>query len=252
MPEINGIHYRWYQGEASNLSPIVFVHGACSDSRVWPKSLREIGGGPVLMLDLPGHGQSQSICRHSINAYSQDLLTFFNALDVWAPLLVGVGMGASIVMDYVALFKDRVRGFVAINFSQTYFIPNPVLSALEANQYFTAATEMMRKGMHKFTNPGVWEQVAEIAGTQRNSVLAADLHMMHYYNWNRDWDSVASVPGFLLYGSGDRLLRGIPTDLPGNLSSRMIPGSGHWLPLENPEIVLEELLCFLEVLPPTS
>ena len=252
MPEITGIHYRWYQGELSHSSPIIFVHGACLDSRLWPKSLRTLGTGPVIMLDLPGHGQSQSVCEHSVRSYSQSFSKFINKLDLKSPFLVGEGIGGSIIVDYIAQYPDRVRGFVAVNSAQSYFVPNKALSAIQANKYLPAAIEMMRKGMRSLNNPTVWDEVLTIVQSQRASVLAADLQLMHHHRCAHDWDTIAAVPGLFLYGTGDRLLREIPTNLPGKLTARMIPGSGHWLPLEDPDLIRREILSFLEVVPPTS
>ncbi|HCU57850.1 MAG TPA: hypothetical protein DF984_06460 [Anaerolineaceae bacterium] len=252
MPEITGIHYRWYQGGLSQSSPIIFIHGACMDSRSWPTSLRTFGDRPVIMLDLPGHGQSQSVCKHSIYAYSLSLAAFIDQLDLKLPFLVGVGIGGSIIMEYIARHLDRVGGFLAVNTSQSYFVPTKALSAIQANQYFPAAEEMLRQGMHPLKNHRVWEEVNAIAKSQRDSVLAADLRLMHHYRCSPTLDSIASVPGLFLYGTGDRLLREIPTNLPGKLSARLIPGGGHWLPLENPELIRNEILSFLEIVSSTS
>ena len=249
MPEITGIHYRWYEGELLHSSPIIFIHGACLDSRSWPKSLRTVGAGPVIMIDLPGHGQSQSVCKHSIHAYSQSLSMFINQLDLKSPFLVGVGMGGSIIVDYVAQKPDRVRGFMAINAAQGYFVPSKALSAIQANQYLPAAMEMIRNGIRPLKNPDVWDEIASIVESQRASVLAADLQLMHHYHCAHCWDAVSSVPGLFLYGASDRLLREIPTYLPGKLTTRMVPGAGHWLPLENPELIRQEIESFLEVGP---
>lgn len=253
MPEITGIHYRWYQGEISQKTlPIIFIHGVCSDSRIWPKTLREVGPGSVLMLDLPGHGQSQSVCKHSVNSYRQSLSKFIDTLEIKNPLLIGLGVGGSIILNYIAHYPDRVSGFVTINTAQSYFVPNQALSAIRANQYLPAAVAMMRKGMNIFSNPDVWEEIQLIAQSQRASVLAADLQLMHHHSCPFPWDTIAAVPGLFLYGTGDRLLRGIPTNLPGNLNARMIPGKGHWLPLENPELIRREILGLLKVVPPPS
>lgn len=252
MPEITGIHYRWYEGALSQLSPIIFIHGACMDSRVWPTSLRAFEDRPVIMLDLPGHGQSQSVCKHSIVAYSLSLSDVIDQLDLKLPFLVGAGIGGSIIIEYIARHPDRVRGFLAINTSQSYFVPNKTLSALQAGQYGPAADEMLRKGIHPLKNPRVWEEVSAIAQSQRGSVLAADLRLMHHYRCSPSLDSVASVPGLMLYGTGDRLLREIPTHLPGKLTARMIPGGGHWLSLENPELIRDEIMNFLELVHTSS
>lgn len=252
MPEITGIHYRWYQGELSQSSPIIFVHGACLDSRSWPISLRTFGDRPVIMLDLPGHGQSQSVCKHSIFAYSLSLAAFIDHLDLKLPFLVGVGIGGSIMMEYIARHPDRVCGFLAVNTSQSYFVPNKALFAIQANQYIPAADEMMRKGMHPLNNPRVWEEITNIARSQRDSVLAADLRLMHHYRCSPTLDSIAAVPGLFLYGTGDRLLREIPSNLPGKLAAKMIPGGGHWLPMEDPELIRNAILSFLEVVSSSS
>jgi pimeloyl-ACP methyl ester carboxylesterase len=252
MPEITGIHYRLYQGELSHSSPIIFVHGACMDARIWPKSLRSFATDPVLILDLPGHGQSQSVCKHSISSYSQLIFEFITKLGFRSSLLVGVGIGGSIIVDYTARHPDLVRGFIAINTAEAYFLPNKTLSCIRANQYLPAALEMLRKGMRLFNRPDVWDEITPIVQSQRPSVLAADLQLMHHYRCEHDWDAIASVPGLFLYGTGDRLIREIPTQLPGKLEARMIPGCSHWLPMENPDLIRREILSFLEVVPPAS
>lgn len=253
MPEIAGIHYRWHEEEKTYSSPIILIHDACLDSRLWPLSIRRLEGYPVLTVDLPGHGQSQSICQHSVHSYSLSLMALLTRLDLRAPLLVGVGIGGSIVMEFVAQFPDRVSGFVAINSAPGYFVPNAALDLIGAHQYARAFGEMQRKGMRPFHHPEARAEIINIAQSQRPSVLAADLQMMHHYRYPYEWGEIAAVPGLFLYGTGDHLLRGIPAQLPGKLTSKMIPGHGHWLPLEDPDLVRRELLSFVgAALPPCA
>ncbi len=136
-------------------------------------------------------------------------------------------------MEYIARHLDQVGGFLAVNTSQSYFVPTKALSAIQANQYYPAAEEMLRQGMHPRSNHRVWEEVNTIAKSQRDSVLAADLRLMHHYRCGPNWILLLLYPVYS-FMDGDRLLREIPTNLPGKLSARMIPGGGHCCPWKPP------------------
>ena len=112
---VNGIEIPYIDHGSG--SPVVFVHGAFSDHRVWEPqreaiaaryrftapTQRYFGTGPW-----PDQGDNYSAVTHT-----SDLAAFIRALDVGPVYLVGRSYGGTIALRTALYFPDLVKGVVA-------------------------------------------------------------------------------------------------------------------------------------------
>jgi pimeloyl-ACP methyl ester carboxylesterase len=90
-------------------TPVVFVHGAGSNHLIWGLQVRALGEDTrTLALDLPGHGRSDPPGRASVEAYSDAVLGFLDALNIERAIVVGHSMGGAIAQTLALAHPDRV------------------------------------------------------------------------------------------------------------------------------------------------
>jgi pyruvate dehydrogenase E2 component (dihydrolipoyllysine-residue acetyltransferase) len=106
-----------YAQRAGEGAPILLIHGFGGDLNNWLFNIDALSGsGPVLALDLPGHGGSaKAIAKPGLDALAAALVEFMDALDLSAAHLVGHSMGGA-VAGLVALQEPRlVRSLTLIS-----------------------------------------------------------------------------------------------------------------------------------------
>jgi 3-oxoadipate enol-lactonase len=113
MIPVNGLdHYYEQIGEGI---PLVFIHGAFSDARMWDAQWQYFATNfHVLRYDLRGHGRTgaSSIDRYTIETFADDLDKLLDQLDINSPILCGQSFGGSIAQAYAVLFPNKVRGLI--------------------------------------------------------------------------------------------------------------------------------------------
>jgi pimeloyl-ACP methyl ester carboxylesterase len=95
--------------------PLVFVHGAIMDHRMWAPQLDALAEEfTVVAYDVRGHGLTggSPAERYSMDRYAADLDALLSALGVERSVLVGLSMGGAIAQVYAATYPERVAGVV--------------------------------------------------------------------------------------------------------------------------------------------
>ena len=97
--------------EAGIGQPIVLVHGNAVDRRMWDDQMDAFSAvGRVIRYDARGFGRS-SLPSHAY-AHYRDLASLLTELDASPAHLVGLSMGAAIVINVALAYADRVRSLV--------------------------------------------------------------------------------------------------------------------------------------------
>ncbi|EIW80238.1 alpha beta-hydrolase [Coniophora puteana RWD-64-598 SS2] len=105
-------------GTASDLAPVVFVHGLGGNSTNWG-TLIDVSGLAkqrlVLVFDLEGHGLSPlQTTDISINGYADSLASVMDSAGIQSAVIVGHSMGALIAATFVVKHANRVEKLVLI------------------------------------------------------------------------------------------------------------------------------------------
>ncbi len=250
MPEIAGIHYRGHQGGSSIKTPIILIHGAGVDSRIWPFQLRRLEDYHVYTIDLPGHGRPQSVCCHSVSCYVDALIMFLNHLEIDRAVFVGLGIGGNIIMELSERFPDRIIGLFLINSGFQYDISLSVLNPLRGKPSSSTIKRIILCG----TTGDRWnpflQQLETIMQSQRQSVLTADLILAEQYHYPYQQVNPGNIPVRCLFSERDGLLGKCYLDVMQRVINQdyliaPVSGRSHWLPLEDPLVVKSHLLAFI-------
>lgn len=95
--------------------PLVFVHGAIVDHRMWEPQLDALADEfTVVAYDVRGHGWTggSPAETYSMARYAADLDALLRDLGIERPVLVGLSMGGAIAQVYAATYPENVAGVV--------------------------------------------------------------------------------------------------------------------------------------------
>lgn len=91
---------------------VVFLHGFCEDSRIWEDFKHDLIEEKyrVVVIDLPGFGQSDVIEDISIAGMAEAVLTVLDALKLEKVVLIGHSMGGYVSLAFAEQYPDRLMG----------------------------------------------------------------------------------------------------------------------------------------------
>jgi pimeloyl-ACP methyl ester carboxylesterase len=220
---------------------VLFVHSLAGNTRQWAAQLAHLRPGRrAVALDIRGHGRSAPPTdgAYSIPSLAADVWAVADALDLGRVVLVGHSMGGAVALACAAARPERTAGLLLVdpNGDQRR-LPAAVLAEFQAALESPAYAETTRTHWHRITaggNPDVRATVVrDLEGTPRATVVEIF----------RALSAFDPVPALARY-VGPRLslittlnetpigLHRLVTDLP----HRLVPGTGHWIHMDRPDV----------------
>jgi len=226
--------------------PIVMIHGAAGRKEIWLAVSRRLADRladrPIVLLDLPGHGDSAGPGRASIADYADAVRSFCEAQS-WPQVdLVGHSMGGAIAQVLAAEHPALVRRMVLIGTGPRLGVA-PLLLQLLPDQPVEAFGLMRQFAFGAEAPPLIVEAAIE-------QMLAGDAQVAHddfvaCDNWRGD-DGLAKItaPTLIVVGEEDHLATPrLNEKLLAIKDSRLeqLPRTGHMVPVEQDETLADLL-----------
>jgi pimeloyl-ACP methyl ester carboxylesterase len=227
----------YYRAASSVVTvPLVLLHGFCEDRRIWQAWVPPAQFSDVILIDLPGFGQSDRARQTDLSAYADAVLAVLDTLGVSRCVLVGHSLGGYVGLSFFEKNAHRVAGL-------GLFHSHPFADTDERRQARQRGIELVQSGRHdlyvaqlfpnlfsetfKKNNP---HQVAQLIawGQQQSPEGIADaLAAMRDRPDYRPVMARVACPFLLLLGKEDALIP--PTD---TLATAMLPrqSEAHLLP----------------------
>jgi len=117
----------WHKTIKGNSSPVVFLHGAGSNHTIWTPYLGQFSKRKVILIDLPGHGNSQHVKYDSLEQATIEVQKVMDKEEVKGAVVVGQSLGAVIASRLAVSAGRRVSKIVMIG---------PFSKGLVKNQWF--------------------------------------------------------------------------------------------------------------------
>lgn len=250
----NGIAQSWY--EVGRGHWVVLIHGLGDDHRAWRKVLPSLMlDHRVLLYDLRGHGASDlGDAEGTLHQLSEDLRSLMDALEIPKAILVGFSLGGTIAMRVAIDHPARVAGLVLIGTSSRV---NSAAAGwyLERAEAVERSDPALRRTLDDDTENVYREQPGEIQDgltIRRQSTsdpagyanACRAMYSLHSKPLDDELSGIA-VPTVLVAGEADQhcppKASQIIADRIKGSSVRILPGTGHPIPVERPDEVVEEI-----------
>jgi pimeloyl-ACP methyl ester carboxylesterase len=228
--------------------PLVFVHGAAGDSRMWqPQHAALADEFTVVAWDEPGAGRSSDVpADFGLADYADCLAALIEALALGPAHVAGLSWGGTLVLELYRRHPGRVATLIL---ADTYAGWKGSLPEEEVQARVAGARQMLAAPAEEFdpTLPGLFAGdppadfvalLEEIAAAVRPDTLRTQLFVMAEAD-QRDLLPHIAVPTLLIWGELDarsplnvaqQLEHAIP-----DAKLHVIPGAGHVSNLEAPE-----------------
>lgn len=246
-----------YELRGARGSLVVLTHGLGGDLDFWAPHVEALAAHHrVLSWDLRGAGSStKTPGPYDLALFARDLATLLDRLGEERVHLVGHSGGGVVSQRFALDFPERAQSLVLASTSSEVG-PKAArawnrLAELIEREGFGPEREPDPRGYSPRFAAEHPEVVREVASrTRRNdpAAYAATARAFGNYNWTAALGAIA-VPTLILQGLDDQmtppggsviLARGIP-----RARLLMLPGAGHNLPLEMPQLFAATVLAFL-------
>ena len=243
--------------------PLVLVHGAAVDGRMWQPQLAALADEfTVIAWDEPGAGRSSDVPgSYGLADYADCLAGLIDAMELGPAHVAGLSWGGTIVLE---LYRRRPELTSTLLLVDTYAGWKGSLPEHEVRARIEGVRRMLAADDHLFdpTLPGLFagEPPAEyvslletLAGAVRPASMRTALEVMAEADLS-DLLSRIAVPTLLIWGEQDArsplsVARQFEAAIPG-AELVVIPQAGHVSNLERPEPVNDAVRGFCRAHPP--
>lgn len=237
-------------GTASGGLPIVFLHSLAGNGGQWALQLDHLRRHRrAVAIDLRGHGDSDPADDedYTIAGMAGDLEAVADQLGLRRFVLAGHSLGSQVAIEYAARHPDRVAGLLLVD-------PSGDMSVIPRQETEAWLEPLRREPMNELET--YYRQILVGADREAARWVIEDLRLTHE-------DAIAAalassaefqpLPRLAKY-SGPKLsvisdMNNLPYSLHRlvpDLPTRMVPGTGHWLMMDRPELFNGLLDEFLE------
>ena len=245
--------------------PLVFVHGAAEDGRVWRPQLAALADEfTVVAWDEPGAGRSSDMpADFSLADYASSLAAVIEAVGLGPAHVAGLSWGSTVVQELYRHHPGLVSTLILLG---AYAGWKGSLPADEVAARVEGGRQMLAAPAEAFdpTLPGLFAGepptefvplLEEIAADVRPESLKTQLFLMAEAD-QRDLLPRIAVPTLLIWGELDArsplsVARQFEETVP-ETELVVIPGAGHVSHLERPEQVNDAVRKFCRAHPPGS
>jgi pimeloyl-ACP methyl ester carboxylesterase len=277
MPHLEGAAHRYvtvrgvrlHLAEFGSGEPVVLLHGFPQHWYAWRRVVPLLAADHRLIcVDLRGFGWSeQSRTGYDTDSLAADVLALLDELGLKQTALVAHSWGAGVGFRVCQRAPERVRAFLALNMTHpwtrhrdvlpnlwrmwfTAFVEYPLLGRIVLRHWPAFTRHLLRRGA---ADPALWNEAELTEFTEATRFSARAGQSLFWSYVVRDIPAGfrgthrktrLTVPTRVLAGELDPV---IPPALfrgeayADDLTVRIVPGAGHQLPEEQPELVAEEL-----------
>jgi pimeloyl-ACP methyl ester carboxylesterase len=231
-------------------APLVFVHGAAEDGRVWQSQIAALSDEfTVVAWDEPGAGRSSDVpADFGLTDYADCLAALIDALALGPAHVAGLSWGGTVVQELYRHHPVHVATLILID---TYAGWKGSLPEDEVRARVEGARQMLAAPAREFdpTLPGLFASdppavfvplLEEIAAAVRPETLRTQVLVMAEAD-QRDLLPRISVPTLLVWGELDaRSPLSVARQFEQAIADAtlvVIPGAGHLSQLEQPDLV---------------
>jgi len=227
---------------------LILIHGAGGNSSNFLPQIRDLDRlFNILVLELPGHGNTTGPGRQTIDSYADWLHETLSNLFFNTFFLGGHSMGGAISLEMGLRYPDKIQGLILIATGATLGVSPKILTGLQEQPHQTLV-KISQWSYAKGTDPQVIAQSIQLLEQTPVSVIYENFLACNQFNREEEIVQIKS-PTLILVGEQDVMSppgssRYLHEKIP---SSRLtiIPGAGHMVMLEKYKEVNQAILDFI-------
>lgn len=234
--------------------PLVVLHGIFGDRNNWKTVIQKLPGFRVLLVDLPGHGETPSAADWSLASLAREGWSWAESLGLERPILLGHSWGGKIAWEMALQRPEAVRALVIGDIGP---VTTPIEILKIGSILNEAAQQADRDGVKAVLLRHFHPNLAGFflkswRGGARPWAFDLDAFIAHAATLRAGLSPGRVYPGPTLQIWGQQSEYPTPEALEGsraffpNLTTHFVPGAGHWFHAENPAATLEILHNFLQ------
>src|SRR5262245_13090206 len=105
-----------YESHGEGDQALVLVHGWTCNATFWRRQIPDLAGHRVLVVDLPGHGESDKPeLAYTMEHFARGIDAVMRDAGVGKAVLVGHSMGTPVIRQFYRLFPDRTLALVIVD-----------------------------------------------------------------------------------------------------------------------------------------
>jgi len=232
---------------------VLMIHGAGQSSATWEYQVDILRSHPrfnLLIIDLPGHGQSEGKSYRSITDYTDFVKDFTDILGLEKLILVGHSMGGGIAQVFAVDYPNRVLACVLAATGARLRVAKETLSAVK-NNYEIFCEVAPTRAFAASSSEELKIKFREGLRRTNQEVSYWDLRACDEFDIMNELGEI-KIPTLIISGEediltpvkyGEYLSQRIP-----NSKLHVINGAGHFMMQEKPDDFNRVLLEFLNSL----
>ena len=246
----NGLRLSYAEQGANRGAPLILLHGIADSWRIFEPLLAELPENVhVYALSQRGYGDSdRPMTGYRTRDFVEDLLLFMDSLQIQKAIIVGASSGGFAARNFAATHPERTAGLILVGVPATLAgRPNP----------FTDLKDLIDPGFVKSFSESVLSRPAAVEAL--DSMVAENLKAPA-----RVWletsnglfeetfpDELAKIqaPTLIVWGDRDPIITNedqlaLAEAIKGSKLT-LHPGSGHMLYWEEPTLIAEDIVTFI-------
>lgn len=271
MPTVETNGVQTYYEEYGNGSPVIFLHGAESDHRLWAEQIRPLADDyRIIVYNLRGHGLTggSALDHYTKDVYVKDLKALITNLELDDPAICGISLGGMIALMYASEYSNTISALVTLGtetpetLTYSEWIERQIPKIVDALSTVVDRDRLINV-KHRIDEWRYDERgAANLEGIKRiqqdhgedlpepSEAESRKVHEMlkSYPSESVDYSAI-TVPALHLYGEYEiellsRHANHMASEIP-RAKARQIPNAGHSSHVDNPEFIVESLREFL-------
>jgi pimeloyl-ACP methyl ester carboxylesterase len=256
MPSTSNLYYFSHEHENKKRPPVILIHGAGGNHLSWPPQLRRLHEQRIFAIDLPGHGKSGGVGRHSINEYAEDISLFMKSLKLRAAVLAGISMGGAIALAFALKYPKKVSGLVLLGSGAKLRVSPTILESLGNPKLFASAVDMITENCFSSNVPPRLKELSkETMLGMRPPVLLGDYLACNQFDVTDQLTEI-NMKTLIICGAEDKMTplkySQVLHDSIAGSQLEVVNRAGHMVMTEQPQVVADRLVTFISGLAPRA